>query len=63
VLSGSHQPPASLTAHRALATRHIVVDGSAHWIHLDQPSLVADAVLAVVTRRVGMQSPSASRRD
>jgi len=45
VLSGSHQPPALLAAHRALATGHIVVQGSAHWIHLDRPSLVADAVL------------------
>ena len=46
VLSGSHQPPVSLDRHRALATKHIVVDGSAHWIHLDQPSLVADAILS-----------------
>jgi len=46
VLSGSHQTPAALERHRALATRHRVVDGSAHWIHLDHPSLVAEAILA-----------------
>jgi len=46
VLSGSHQTPAALERHRALATRHRVVDGSAHWIHLDHPVLVADEILA-----------------
>ncbi|HEX5107912.1 MAG TPA: alpha/beta hydrolase [Vicinamibacterales bacterium] len=48
VLSGSHQTREHLAAHEALATRHVVVQGSAHWIHLDQPSLVADAVLGSV---------------
>jgi len=47
VLSGSHQSPAQLAAHRSIATRHIVVDGSAHWIHLDRPDLVADAILEI----------------
>ena len=50
VLSGSHQTPASLERHRALATRHMVVEGSAHWIHLDHPDLVADAILSVAAR-------------
>jgi pimeloyl-ACP methyl ester carboxylesterase len=48
VLSGSHQTPEHLAAHEALATRHVVVQGSAHWIHLDQPALVADAVMSSV---------------
>lgn len=52
VLSGGHQSPASLHAHARPATRHIVVPGSAHWIHLDRPSLVADAILDVA-RTVG----------
>ena len=47
VLSGAHQTPESLAAHEAVATQHVVVEGSAHWIHLDQPSQVADAILAV----------------
>lgn len=46
VLSGSHQTPAALERHRALATKHMVVDGSAHWIHLDHPELVANAILS-----------------
>jgi pimeloyl-ACP methyl ester carboxylesterase len=45
VLSGSHQPPDALERHREIATEHVIVDGSAHWIHLDDPSLVANAIL------------------
>jgi pimeloyl-ACP methyl ester carboxylesterase len=48
VLSGSHQTPASLERHRALATTHMIVEGSAHWIHLDNPALVAKAILSTV---------------
>jgi pimeloyl-ACP methyl ester carboxylesterase len=47
VLSGAHQPPELLAAHKALATRHVVVDGSGHWIHLDRPDLVADEIRAI----------------
>jgi pimeloyl-ACP methyl ester carboxylesterase len=47
VLSGSHQTPASLERHRAIATKHMVVEGSAHWLHLDHPELVANAILSV----------------
>ena len=50
VFSGSHRPPAQLATHAAIATRHVVVPGSAHWIHLDQPRLVAEAVLALAQR-------------
>jgi len=46
VLSGSHQLRASLERHRALATKHTIVEGSAHWIHLDRPALVAKAILS-----------------
>ena len=45
VLSGAHQTVERLRAHQALATRHVVVEGSAHWIHLDQPALVAQVIL------------------
>ena len=47
VLSGSHQPAATLAQHRAMATRHVIVDGSAHWIHLDRPELIVQAILEV----------------
>jgi pimeloyl-ACP methyl ester carboxylesterase len=50
VLSGAHQTVERLRAHRALATRHVVVEGSAHWIHLDQPALVAQVILDAAGR-------------
>ena len=45
VLSGAHQSAEALAAHEALATRHVVVQESAHWLHLDRPALVAEAIL------------------
>lgn len=45
ILSGAHQTAERLRVHEALATRHVVVDGSAHWIHLDRPALVAGLIL------------------
>jgi pimeloyl-ACP methyl ester carboxylesterase len=53
ILSGAHQSADRLRAHEALATRHVVVDGSAHWIHLDQPALVAQIVLDADTTNRG----------
>lgn len=47
VLSGAHQPPESLAAHAAMATHHVIVDGSAHWIHLDHPEIVCAAIRAL----------------
>jgi pimeloyl-ACP methyl ester carboxylesterase len=47
VLSGGHQPPARLAEHAAMATRHVVVEGSAHWIHLDRPEIVCAAIREV----------------
>jgi pimeloyl-ACP methyl ester carboxylesterase len=49
VLSGAHQPEVRLREHAAIAARsvrgrHVMADKSAHWIHLDQPELVAEAV-------------------
>jgi len=49
VISGAHQPEVRMAEHAALARhslqgRHIIADQSAHWIHLDQPALVVEAV-------------------
>jgi pimeloyl-ACP methyl ester carboxylesterase len=49
VLSGAHQPEVRLQEHAAMAARsahgrHLMAGKSAHWIHLDQPELVAQAV-------------------
>jgi pimeloyl-ACP methyl ester carboxylesterase len=49
VLSGAHQPEVRLQEHAAIAARsahgrHLIAGKSAHWIHLDQPELVAEAV-------------------
>ena len=46
VLSGAHQPPVRLEEHAAIAARsrsgkHVIAAKGAHWIHLDQPELVA----------------------
>ena len=51
VLSGAHQTVDRLCAHRALATRHVVVEGSAHWIHLDRPAMVAEVILDATRRQ------------
>lgn len=50
VLSGAHQTPERLREHAAIAAhsrngKHIVANKGAHWIHLDQPELVVEAVL------------------
>src|SRR5262249_45823443 len=49
VLSGGQQPEIRLQEHAAIGAhsrrgRHIVASKSAHWIHLDQPDLVVEAV-------------------
>jgi pimeloyl-ACP methyl ester carboxylesterase len=49
VLSGAHQPEVRLEEHAAIVARsahgrHTMAGKSAHWIHLDQPELVAQAV-------------------
>lgn len=47
VLSGAHQPPERLAEHAAMATRHVIVEGSAHWIQLDRPDIVCAAIRQV----------------
>jgi pimeloyl-ACP methyl ester carboxylesterase len=48
VISGAHQPRVRMAEHQAIAAqslqgRHLVAEKSAHWIHLDQPELIAQA--------------------
>jgi pimeloyl-ACP methyl ester carboxylesterase len=53
VLSGAHQPAVRLEEHAAIAAHserghHLIAPKGAHWIHLDHPELVADAVREMV---------------
>jgi len=50
VLTAGRNGPVSIDSIRAVseAARHIVAHDSGHWIHLDQPDLVIDAVRQVV---------------
>ncbi len=55
VLSGAHQPQARLQEHAAIAAHslhgcHLMAAQSAHWIHLDQPELVLQAVREMMER-------------
>ncbi len=52
VLSAATATPAQLADHAIIARsgRHIVVDRSAHWIHLDQPEVVVEAIREMVER-------------
>lgn len=49
VISGAHQPPVRLAEHQAVAAhslhgKHLIADKGAHWVHLDQPELIVEAV-------------------
>lgn len=49
VISGGHQPPDEVEAHRRLAAasphgRHVVAAKSGHWILFDEPRVIVDAV-------------------
>jgi pimeloyl-ACP methyl ester carboxylesterase len=53
VLSGAHQSQERLREHAGIAAhsrhgRHIVAQKGAHWIHLDQPELVVEAVVEML---------------
>jgi pimeloyl-ACP methyl ester carboxylesterase len=63
VISGAHQAAERLREHAAITTqsmhgRHLIAAKGAHWVHLDQPELVVQAVrdLAALTR-----NPTAAR--
>jgi pimeloyl-ACP methyl ester carboxylesterase len=49
VLSGAHQPRERLAEHAAMASTHMIARGSGHFIHLDEPELVVDAVRMAMT--------------
>lgn len=56
VLSASNCTSAQLAEHAAMARhsscgRHIVAEKSGHWIHLDEPDLVLDAVREILEKR------------
>ena len=49
VISGGHLTREQLEEHAAVANsslsgRHIVVEGTGHWVHLDNPSVVIEAI-------------------
>jgi pimeloyl-ACP methyl ester carboxylesterase len=63
VLSGAQQPPEQLREHAAIAAhsrngRHIIAEKGAHWIHLDQPELVVEAV----TEMAALARPAANEK-
>jgi pimeloyl-ACP methyl ester carboxylesterase len=47
VISGGHLNGEELAEHRALG-RHIVAEGSAHWVHLDRPDVIVEAVRSLL---------------
>jgi pimeloyl-ACP methyl ester carboxylesterase len=55
VVTGGHQPDANRIEQHRLANlstcgRQIIAEGTGHWIHLDNPALVADAIRELVSR-------------
>jgi len=61
VLSGAHQSQERLREHAAIAAhstkgRHLVAEKGAHWIHLDQPELVVEAVAEMVGNWYGTKA-------
>ena len=60
VISGAHQPASEIAAHRRLADasphgRHLVASKSGHWILLDEPELIVDAVRTLIAA-IGVDS-------
>jgi pimeloyl-ACP methyl ester carboxylesterase len=47
VISGSHLTEAEIAEHRQFG-RHVVAEGSGHWVHLDRPDLIAGAVQSLI---------------
>lgn len=53
VISGAHLKPEGLEEHRQLAAmssagKHLIASQGAHWVHLDEPELVVNAIRDVV---------------
>ena len=64
VISGSQQPASEIAAHRRLADasphgRHLVATKSGHWILLDEPELIVDAVRTLIAA-IGVDSAGGS---
>jgi pimeloyl-ACP methyl ester carboxylesterase len=60
VISGAHQPASEIAAHRRLANasphgRHLVASNSGHWILLDEPEVIVDAVRTLIAA-IGVDS-------
>ena len=47
VISGSHLSAEQLEEHRRLG-RHIIAERSGHWVHLDRPDVIVDAVRSLL---------------
>ena len=61
ILSASHCTPAEVAERetlvgRSLRGKHIVAGKSGHWVHLDQPEIVVDAIREMV-KATGTVSP------
>ncbi len=55
VISGAHLTPELLAEHAEIAANsrfgeHIVAEGAAHWVHLDAPEIVVEAVRKMLLR-------------
>lgn len=55
VISGAHQPPVLLAEHQAIAThslcgKHLIAEKGAHWVHLDQPELIVEALCDIAEK-------------
>jgi pimeloyl-ACP methyl ester carboxylesterase len=58
ILTAATQSPAYRQEHarmvaRSAFGRHILAAGSGHWIHLDEPELVVEAIRSIVADRRG----------
>lgn len=51
VISGGHLNEQQLAEHRQLG-KHLVAEGSGHWVHLDRPELIVEAVRSLLDQRV-----------
>lgn len=56
VISAGSAGPAILEGHRALAAqsscgRHVVAEGSGHWVQLDRPDIIVEEALGMMARR------------
>lgn len=48
ILSAGNSTPAQLAERERIATKHIIASHCGHWIHLDDPALVVEAIREAV---------------